>query len=747
MIYRVLGELEVHDPATGRPLTLPTGHRLNVLAALVIQPNMRLSHIDLLRAGWGIPDVQEAQLHKAVSALRGLLRPIGRDRDLLTHQRFGYELRAGEDDLDMIRFERLADAADQAMEERRVDDEIDLLRRALRLWRGPEPLSNVPVSKFETITARLRQRRKRAAVRLATLRIARGEFESALIELQPVAVEFPADHQLHKLLMIALYRSGHDIEAIEVYQRYARELIEESGEQDAELRNLKYAIGAHQDWAVTAATPTLPPAVAAPAVPKQLPAAAPGFVGRREVLAELTWLLDGPRVPVMVVPGPGGIGKTALMLRAAHDRRDRFPDGQLWAELRGASDAPAEPAEVLAQFLRAFEVPVIPESIGERAALYRTLLADRRVLVVLDDAADGAQIRHLIPASARCAVVVSARRHLPDIAGAHHVGTLEPLADPDAAELFRSIVTASQMDLSGEDEAVQDVVRLCGGMPLALRIAAALRVRHHPRSTAELARLLDAQGPAAYAFGDESLARTLETGLAPLGVAPRRLFADLGLLPLPTFGTWTAAALSDDPATGEAALDELAASYLVETLPAPARHRFHDLTREYAHRHGLVERPDRAERDGLLGRVCAALLTLTRRAHAGLYGGDFEIVHSDVPPSRAVAHLSAEVDADPQAWFRAERLNIRTAVELAARLGLTSVCWDLAVSAHEFYTIHGYVDDWYATHTIALRACRDAGDLRGEGIVLAGLGQPALWPAGIGPACPACPSWSAPWTC
>jgi DNA-binding SARP family transcriptional activator len=734
VIYGVLGELEVRDPRGGQPLRLPPGRQLNVLAALLVQPNKRLSHADLLRMGWGTAEVAEAQLHKAVSALRALLRPIGRAGDLVTHARFGYELRAGADDLDLLAFERLTAAADERIG---TAAEAELLTGALRLWRGPRPLSNVSAPMLAPLVRALQQRRKRLAVRLFTLRARRGQFGGVLDDLQRVAAEFPADHRLQKLLMIVLYRSGHRAEAVEAYERYKREFGAAVGDIDAELRALAYAIGAGNDEAVARALPLdEPPVRSAPAAPKQLPAAPPRLVGRDPLVAELYRLL-GPGTPyrVMVVPGPGGIGKTALALQAAHQRRGVYPDGQLWAELRGASADPAAPAEILAQFLRSLDVPVVPEAPAERAALYRSLLADRRMLVVLDDAADGAQINPLVPAGPGCKVLVTSRRHLPDVPGAHHVGTLEPLAEPDAAALFESVVAASRIDLSGERAAVREVVRLCGGLPLALRIAAALRVHDDPQPTAELARRLRTHGPAAYTFGADSLARTLDTGLAPLAAAHRRLFADLGLLPLPTFGTWTAAALGDDPGQGRAALAELAAASMVESTaaPGPRRFRFHDLTREYAHRRALAERPDPGERDELLRRVCVALLGLTRHAHTRLYGGDFEVVHGDVARADLPDDAYAEVDADPVGWFRAERLSVRVAVDVAARLGLTALCWDLAVSAHEFYTILGLHDDWYATHTTALRACRSAGDRRGEGIVLTCLGQPALVAGGRRP--------------
>lgn len=733
MIYGVLGELEIRDPRSGLPLKLPPGRQLNVLAALMIQPNKRVRQAELLRIAWGADDVAEAQLHKAVSALRALLRPIGRNGDLITHPRFGYELRAGANDLDLLAFEELT----TTVEKNGTGDDAQLLSRALHLWRGPRPLSNVSAPMLDPLINALQQRRKRIAVRLFTLRIQRGEFSGVLDELQPVAAQFGDDHQLRKLLMIALHHSGHRAEAVEAYEQYAQSVTAKLGDDDTDLRTLAYAIAAGQDEVVARALP-LPerPVRSMAAPPQQLPAASADFVGRAPMLAELHWLLGtGTPYQVMIIPGPGGIGKTALALQAAHRRRPEYPDGQLWAELRGASADPATPSEILAQFLRSLDVPVVPESPAERAALYRSLLADRRMLVVLDDAADGAQIRPLIPAGAGCKVLVTARRHLPDVPGGHHVGTLEPLADRDAAALFEGVVAASRIDLGGEREAVGEVVRLCGGLPLALRIAAALRVHDDPHPTAELVRRLRIHGPEAYTFGGDSLARTLETGLAPLAAPTRRLFVDLGLLPLPTFGAWTAAALADGPAAGRAALTELAAASMVETTaaPAPIRFRFHDLTREYAHRRALEKHQGPQERDALLGRVCAALLTLTRHAHARLSGGDFDVVHSDVPDVPLPGGAYAEVDDDPTAWFRTERHTIRVAVDLAAQLGLTALCWDLAVSAHEYYTIDNLHDDWYATHTTALRACQAAGDQRGEGIVLACLGQPTLVAGGHRP--------------
>jgi tetratricopeptide (TPR) repeat protein len=369
----------------------------------------------------------------------------------------------------------------------------------------------------------------------------------------------------------------------------------------------------------------------------------------------------------------------------------------------------------------------VPETLAERVSVYRTLLADRRVLVVLDDATGEAQIRDLIPANPGCGVLITARRKLPETDGAHHVPPLAPLDRAVAMELFLRVVGNSGIDLRNELNAVDRVVTLCGGLPLALRIAGALRVHDHPRPTAELADRLARQGPEAFSYGGHSVARAIGAGFDRLGDDARQLFLGLGMLQLRSFGLWTAAALLQETGTDPAsALSELAASYILELVESEVRYRFHDLTRDYASRRARTEYANKSDPDAMPARAYLALLSLARRAHAGLYGGEFDVVHSGAPDWDAPSAVLAEVDESPLNWFEKERLNIRAAVSHCAELGLTDICWDLAVSAHEFYTVGGYFDDWYATHTVALRACRDAKNIRGEGMVLACLGQPAL---------------------
>jgi len=398
----------------------------------------------------------------------------------------------------------------------------------LRLWRGLHPLSNVPSYAFRQEVVALEQRHKRAAVRLFDLELARGQHERILGELMLIAGCYPADRRLCEQLMLAEYRCGHLADVAGAYERYREALQEEAGEPDSMLRSLHFAVARGDAEAVAAVeaalaertrTPSRPVAV----VPRQLPPAA-DLVGRGALAAEVSWLLrreSRPAAPVVVISGAAGIGKTALALRAAHSSSDRYPDGQLYLELRrstaGAPGAHIDTGEVLAQFLRALGVPRVPEAVAERLATYRTWLASRRVLIVLDDASDGTQVGDLVPAGAGCAVLVTARQRLPEIAGAHHVAPLEPLNRAEATALFLRVVADAGLTLENEQAGVDRVVELCGGLPLALRIAGALRVQNHPRPTAELASRLARQGPAAFAYGELNVARAIGGGVRAPG--------------------------------------------------------------------------------------------------------------------------------------------------------------------------------------------------------------------------------------
>jgi DNA-binding SARP family transcriptional activator len=252
VIYRLLGELEVGRD--DRLVDLPGGPTLVVLAALLVNANRRMSKTELIRAAWGDDDVAEAQLHKRVMAVRDLLAQIGRRGDIKTHPRFGYELCVAENDLDVALFQRFVRDAEQAGMDGRAEDEAGSLWRALRLWRGPHPLSNVPSDAFYQETVALEQRRKRAAVRLFDLELARGNHEPILDQVALIAGQYPTDRRLREQLMLAEYRCGHLADVARTYERYQEALAEETGgEPDPQLRALHFAIARGDEPVVAAA--------------------------------------------------------------------------------------------------------------------------------------------------------------------------------------------------------------------------------------------------------------------------------------------------------------------------------------------------------------------------------------------------------------------------------------------------------------------------------------------------------------
>ncbi|MGO9082108.1 MAG: AfsR/SARP family transcriptional regulator [Streptosporangiaceae bacterium] len=485
-----------------------------------------------------------------------------------------------------------------------------------------------------------------------------------------------------------------------------------------------------------ASPPAGPGGAGSATVPAQLPADVPDFTGRADQLARLCRLLEPQpangvtaALPVAVVAGAPGLGKTALAVRAAHLLRAAYPDGQLFVSLRGAGAQPLPPDEVLARFLRDLGVPVarIPEDAQERAAMYRTELAGRRLLVVLDDAADAAQVRPLLPGSAACAVLVTSRHRLADLAGSRLLD-LDVLDPDESASLLTRIIGEERA--AAEPGPVHDVLAACAGLPLAIRIAGA-RLAARPRwNVRTLAvRLADTRRRMdELATGDLAVRACFEVSFSDLrgrsrggGVGPDRAFRLLGLwhgpsISLPAATVLIGGASADDVAD---ALEELVDAHLLES-PLPDRYAFHDLLRFYAAEQAATSEPAQ-DMQHAASRVLSWYLR-TADAAAAVVSPHRDRVPLG-PPDPACEPLSFETADEALAWCAAERANLVAATRQAAALGLHDIAWKLPVAIMVCFDLNGYRAEWITTHRIALVSAREAADRRGEAWVLNNLGM------------------------
>jgi tetratricopeptide (TPR) repeat protein len=497
--------------------------------------------------------------------------------------------------------------------------------------------------------------------------------------------------------MLTLAHGGRRAEALEAYQHARRALIDELGvEPGPELRELHERIlsGKIDPAAAPDAATTRPPEQAArPSAPRQLPAAVRLFTGRQTELDELARLPGESdaftgTVVISAIDGMAGIGKTALAVHAAHRLAERFPDGQLFIDLHGYTKGypPRSPDEALEAFLRALGVPAqeMPEDTDQRAALYRQRLADTRTLILLDNAVDEAQLRPLLPASPGCLVLVTSRRRLKGLDDAHSL-SLNLLPAQDAVALLRAVAGPDR--IAEDDPLLGEVARLCGRLPLAVRIAGAL-LRHRPAWSLEhLATLLRDQHQRVSVFrdGERDLASVFDLSYSGLDEQHRRLLRRLGSVPGPDSDAYAAAALLEcDPATATWLLEDLVDHNLLIEY-APGRYRLHDLMR--AHARALAASDSEADRDDALDRL------LHYYAHTA-QSASVPVSRYPRPEPNGPAPAHAPGFADPEAarnWLRVELDNLEAAQAYAQAAALHEHTLALAEGLAEVLRMDGHV--------------------------------------------------------
>ncbi|MBE8523460.1 tetratricopeptide repeat protein [Amycolatopsis sp. H6(2020)] len=708
--FGVLGPITAWRGAA--PVEVGSGKCRQVLGVLLLHANRPVDREQIIEGAWGGKPPRSAVnlVQKYVGDVR---RSLELDDGSLETIGTGYLLRVAPGRLDSDRFAAGLDRA----RETRGDGDLTAARQhlaeAMTLWRGPA-FSGIDTPAAATERVRLDEYRLGALEDLAELDLLRGEHAPAIPELSRLTGEHPYRERARELLMIALYRSGRQGDALAVFDDIRRLLAEELGANPGPGLQRVHAQILRADPALDLVTATREQRPVA-----QLPADIPDFTGRAGPLGELLDLLAGRRV--VVVAGAPGTGKSALAVRALHDARDAFPDGQLYLDLAGTSAVPRDPAVLLAELLRALGVTdaVMPPGLHERAALYRSRLADRRMLVLLDDAAGAQQVRPLLPPSGDCAVVVTSRHRLADLAGAEHV-ELDVLSTEDARSLLARIAGAERVER--EPEQADEIVRLCGRLPLAIRITGAKLANRRAWTLQVLCdRLADeSRRLRELRVGDLDVRANFDLSLRLLPEDAVRAFRLLGLLGAETLPAWVVGPLLGRQVPDDV-LDTLVDACLVRLMTTDRagqpRYRLHDLLRAYASE-GAQECYPLEERRAAVERVLAAWLALAEQARDLCYPSLFRPT-----PGRSPRWSPDYAVVDPITWFDAERGTLLRAIELAAEWGLDELAWELAIAAVPYYDHRSLYQDWNRSHRIALDAAVAADNTHGEAALLQGLGQ------------------------
>jgi DNA-binding SARP family transcriptional activator/tetratricopeptide (TPR) repeat protein len=706
MWFQLLGEPQVHAPPQVSMMGPPK--QAAVLASLLVDANRPLSAEVLVERVWGAQahDRAARTLHTYVSRIRRLLAPAGAEVRLHRHRSGGYLLELSEETVDVHRFRQLvARAADDP---RRVA----LLREAMALWHGP-PLAGIPGDWAARVRTLLESERVDATVHWADAEIRSGDPASVLGPLTELTERFPLVEPLAAVRIRALDVVGRTAEALADFLAVRRRLVDELGvEPGAELRAAHREVLREQ-----------PPPERDEVVPAQLPRDVPDFVGRdaeqQRMHAALAAGFSGrsAATPVLVVSGTAGVGKSTLVVHWGHQVRRRFPDGQLYVDLLGFDPAGAalSAQDALRNLLLALAVPAarIPSGLEPRSALYRSVLADRRVLIVLDNAVTERDVRPLLPGAPQCLVVIASRNQLPGLVAAEGARPVELglLPHAQARELLGRRVGAGR--LAAEPAAVDEIVTACARLPLALTVAAARALLRPEQPLARLAAQLRAVRSDLDAFAEEDettdVRAVLSWSYRALPADAARLFRLLGLHPGPDLALPAVAALLGEPvAAAERRLRALVrASLLAEH--SPGRYTLHDLLRAYA-----GELVDEAEAAAPRRRM------LDHYVHAALAADRLVYPHREpievAPPGPDVPVPVPADRAGALAWFAGEHQILVRMVRYAHDAGLNAEAWRLAWTLTTYFDLQGYWQDWVGTQQEAIdlfgRAGRHAAQAR-----------------------------------
>ncbi|WP_016905649.1 AfsR/SARP family transcriptional regulator [Streptomyces xiaopingdaonensis] len=711
--FRILGSFECWDGEERLRVGGPVHER--VLVTLLLDPGRVLPVPRLVEAVWGeeAPATAEHQVRKAVADLRRRL-PDG--RSVIVTDGPGYRAVVTEEQLDLSQFNEGLRRAREATADGRTRRAAEALRDSLALWRGPV-LSGAGGEVIVAASAAVEERRLTALEQSFQLRLGFGESGELIGDLRELISAHPLRERVRGQLMLALYRSGRQAEALEEFNRVRDLLVEELGiGPGEELQELHQGI-LRNSPELAAPAPAEEPPGPAPLVVEEtrttLPYDLPDFAGRNEELGRILGFVDEPTGSgplIVMVDGMGGSGKTSLAVRAAHQLAAHYTDAQLYLDLRGFApgEQPLSAFAATEALLRMLGAPAerIPEDLDGRTALWRQTATRHRMLLLLDNAVDEAQIRPLLTPSSDVLTLITSRSLLVDLDGAHSVslGTMSP---QDSTALVVAVLGAARAE--AEPEAVAELTSLCGHLPLALRIAAA-RLRKRPRWTVRylVDRLRDdTHRLAELNAGERSVEVTLRLSYEGLEAGHRKAFRLLGQYPGPELDVHTAAALLDAPTRdAEDTLEYLLDVHLMQQQE-PGRYAFHDLVRSFAL--GLLRPADEDdEAEGAVVRLLDYCQLATDAACDLLFPGRVRTEGPQQEVHRELPALHSAVRA--REWLEREQDGLLAAVALAYRRGMDRRVARLAANIVFQLDLRGRFDDFQELAGTAVDASRRLGD-------------------------------------
>lgn len=728
MQFRVLGPVEVRS-ATNEPVSLGPPLQVRLLAVLLTKPGATFPVDQLIEELWPErpPKSAAGNIRTYVWSLRRLLSPSGAADSLIAGGSYGYRLTVDAEQVDASAFGRLSHAAYAMLRRNDHPGALATFERALALWRGV-PFQGLPATGL-LMSARTSLDERRLAVleELAELYLRSGRHHEIIDRLRVQVAAEPLRERPWGQLMTALARAGRQAEALAAYRELHRGLARDLGvepSRDIQLLHRQIlrsdlpppadpepaAVG-RSGAAVAVPPPAREPA--GPPRPRQLPQDVPGFVGRAAELRQLDAVAGGHPGRVAVICGMPGLGKTALAVHWAHRVSPGFPDGQLYVDLRGhGPGAPMSPLEALTHLLESLGTApqLVPADQHRAAALFRSVVAAKRVLLVLDDAGSAEQVRPLLPGGPASCVVVTSRERLTGLVvreGARQID-LPTLSQDHALALLTRLLGTGRVD--AEATAARELARLCGTLPLALRIAAATVSRHSAAPIAELVARLRTSSPLAalriHGDPESALDAAFESSYAALDPGLQRVFRRLSLLPVPDFTAAAVAALIDEPPpAADAALRRIEDAHLIEDL-GNDRYGMHDLVREYAGRLCDLADPPR-ERAAARARVTDWYLRTAEAAARALYP---QLVRLPVPIGEA-----DRLDGPAAVrWLTAEHRNLVLVATSAADSGTPAAAWLLSSVLRGHFMSRRDTTAWITVTRRALAVATAHGDVRAQ---------------------------------